>query len=239
MMTQQYDNYTPESHEVWKILFERQSQNLNDKACSEYLTCLQLMKANFHAQQIPRFDDVANMLYQQTGWGIEVVKGIIPVEEFAGLLANRKFPSSTWLRRRDQLDYLEEPDMFHDSFGHMPLLMHPLFANFMEAFGKLGCQYLDQAEVMLQLQRLYWFTIEFGVIGKQPNECKIYGAGIISSYGETNHIYEPDVKIVPFDLQTVINTNFRTDQIQTRYFKINSFEQLYHAIETLSKIYAS
>lgn len=236
-MTQQYDLYTPESHAVWKILFERQADNLAHKACSEYLQCLQQMQSHFHAQQIPHFDEVNQMLYAQTGWGIEVVKGIIPVEEFVELLAQRKFPSSTWLRRRDQLDYLEEPDMFHDSFGHMPLLMHPLFAQFMEEFGKLGCKYIQNHDIILQLQRLYWFTIEFGVIGTNAQNCQIYGAGIISSYGETNHIYQPKVSIVPFDLETVIHTDFRTDQIQTRYFQIQSFEQLFNTIQLLQASY--
>lgn len=236
-MQQQYELYTPDSHEVWKTLFERQIANLANKACNEYLQCLQAMQPCFHAQKIPQLNEVAALLHRQTGWGIEIVKGIIPVEDFVELLANRKFPSSTWLRRRDQLDYLEEPDMFHDSFGHMPLLMHPLFARFMEEFGTLGRQYHDNTQLIEQLRSLYWFTIEFGVIGSQPENYQIYGAGIISSYGETNHIYQPNVVIVPFDLETVIQTEFRTDQIQTRYFQIQSFEQLFEAIKTLRAQY--
>ena len=236
-MQQQYDQYTSDDHEVWQILYQRQVGNLTDRACPEYLQCLEEMYPHFQAAHIPNFIDVANILHQKTGWGIEVVKGIIPVEDFVALLAQRRFPSSTWLRRRDQLDYLQEPDMFHDSFGHMPLLMHPLFAQFMEEFGKLGYQYHHNPHCIEQLQRLYWFSIEFGIIRSQQNKCKIYGAGIISSYGETNHIYAPNVEIVPFNLDTIIHTHFRTDQIQTRYFEIASFEQLFAAVGQLQNSY--
>ena len=235
-MKQAYQTYTAEDQAVWRLLYERQMKQLPLIASRAYLEGIE--KVGFVADHIPNFETETNpRLRALTGWEVEVVPGLIPQKEFFELLSNRKFPASTWLRKPDQLDYLEEPDMFHDSFGHMPLLMHPLFAQFMEEFGKLGYQYRHNPNCIEQLQRLYWFSIEFGIIRSQQNKCKIYGAGIISSYGETNHIYAPNVEIVPFDLDMIIHTHFRTDQIQTRYFEIASFEQLFAAVGQLQNSY--
>ncbi len=154
-----------------------------------------------------------------------MVPGLIPVEDFFRLLAQRKFSASTWVRKMDQLDYLEEPDMFHDVFGHTPLLAEPKFAQFMKDFGDLGVEFIDDEEVVIQLQRLYWFTIEFGLI--YENGRKVYGAGICSSFGETTHSLSENVEVVSFDLERVINTEFKTDVVQTLYFELESFDQLF------------
>lgn len=228
-MRQKFNNYTEKDHAVWRILFERQRKNLVSKAAPEYLDALDKMQEVLHAERIVRFDALNSLLLQETGWQIEVVKGLIPVEQFFQLLSEKKFCSSTWLRTIDQLDYLEEPDMFHDIFGHIPLLIHPVFAHFMEEFGKLGVQHSHRKEHVVQLQRLYWFTIEFGLIQTQERD-KIYGAGILSSYGETAHVFQSGIEKRPFDIQRVIHHPFRTDEIQNCYYVIPSFEALFSAL---------
>jgi phenylalanine-4-hydroxylase len=233
-MKQLYGRYTEQDHLVWQRLFSRQVKNLQDKACKEYLDCLDEMSSCFKDSAIPDFAEVDKLFLEKTGWSIEVVKGLIPVEEFFELLAQKKFCSSTWLRGMHQLDYLEEPDMFHDTFGHIPLLINPVFSAFMEEFGKTGCRFANDPLVIKQLQRLYWFTIEFGLIGKQ-NEQKIYGAGIISSFGETNHVFEKELDIRPFNMQEIIQQDFRTDIIQTTYFSLESFEQLFEEMRAFAR----
>ena len=224
-MKQEYKLYKEEDQLVWKTLFDRQVENLQDKSCTAYLSCLEIMKGVLNSKQIPDFNLLNSKLTGSTGWSIEVVPGLIPVEDFFRLLAQRKFSASTWVRKIDQLDYLEEPDMFHDIFGHTPLLADPKFAQFMKDFGDLGVEFIDDDEVVVQLQRLYWFTIEFGLI--YENGPKVYGAGICSSFGETIHSLSANVEVVPFSLGQVINTEFKTDVVQTLYFELESFDQLF------------
>ncbi len=231
-MRQEYDKYTEEDFEVWKVLFERQAENLQTKACSEYLDCLQEMSAILNAERIPRFEELDAALMGATGWSIEVVPGLIPEREFFPLLAQRRFCSSTWLRTKAQLDYLEEPDMFHDIFGHIPLLMDQDYADFMQAIGELGMRHTNSDEAILQLKRLYWFTIEFGLIRKK-GQLQIYGAGIISSFGESNHIFENKVDIDPFDMIKVLRQAFINSEIQTQYFEVKSFQQIYNSMDRL------
>ena len=229
-MIQHYDQYTSENHEIWGLLFARQEQNLQDKACSEYLESLRNLKSVHHDQAIPEFRELSGMLWASTGWSIEVVKGLIPVDEFFELLSRRRFCSSTWIRRRDQLDYLEEPDMFHDIFGHIPLLANATYADFMQQFGALGVKYQHAPEAVIMLERLYWFTIEFGLI-MEDGAPKIYGAGIASSYGEAKQIFEPDaITVHPFDIEAIMLKPFRKDVMQTEYFAIESFQQLWESL---------
>jgi len=228
-MVQEYEKYKEEDFEVWKTLFERQVENLQDKSCKEYLDCLNELSPVLNANFIPRFEDLSATLKEKTGWSVHVVPGLIPREDFFELLAQKKFCSSTWLRRMDQLDYLEEPDMFHDIFGHIPLFMDQDYADFAQKIGKVGVRFIHDEEVVTQLQRLYWFTIEFGVL--KTNVGKIYGAGIISSFGESNSIFEGDAEFVPFDLEELMNTDFRTDVIQTKYFELENLPQLYEAFD--------
>lgn len=188
------------------------------------------MNAVLNGNEIPEFKKMNHWFKAQTGWRIEVVPGLIPVEDFFELLSQKRFCSSTWLRSLENLDYLEEPDMFHDTFGHIPLLANPVFSEFVFEFGKLGKKYIHDKEKLVQLQRLYWFTIEFGVI--QENEIiKSYGAGIISSFGETNQIHNQEANFIPFDIETILNKPFRTDVMQEDYFVIDSLEQLYESLE--------
>lgn len=228
-MEQLFNHYTTEDRMVWKKLFERQAKNLGNKACQPYLLCLEKLSNTLHPNEVVKFSELDAELLQNTQWSIEVVRGLIPVEHFFQLLAQKKFCSSTWLRNLDQLDYLEEPDMFHDIFGHIPLLMDETFASFMQFFGQLGLDHLSHPDRVLQLQRLYWFTIEFGLI-QEKQVSKIFGAGIISSFGETNHVMSDKIQAEEFDIERIMHTSFRTDQIQTLYFSIPSFETLYDAL---------
>lgn len=226
-MKQHWNNYTTENHGTWNILHVRQSENLAGKVWSPFHQLLR--DALILPEEIPRFENIDRALLNATGWQIEVVPGIIPVKEFFDLLATKKFCSSTWLRRRDQLDYLEEPDMFHDTFGHLPFLMHEGYSNFVQQFGKLGQQYHDHPDAVLLLERLYWFTIEFGLV-REHNRTKLFGAGIISSFGETNHVFNDNVDIRKFSVEHVLLTPFRNDQVQNLYFEAATAEDVFGCI---------
>ncbi|MBL4704579.1 MAG: phenylalanine 4-monooxygenase [Flavobacteriales bacterium] len=233
-MKQVYSNYTEQDHKVWSILFARQEDNLQSKCCTTYLQCLENLYPELNQFKLPDYNDLNKRLMQYTGWSIEVVPGLIPVEDFFLLLSDRKFSASTWIRKMNELDYLEKPDMFHDIFGHIPMIAHPKFAQFMEDFGNLGVEHIENKEIVVQLQRLYWFTIEFGLIN-QGGDRKVYGAGICSSFGETNHALSKEVEVIPFNLEEVIRTEFRTDVIQTKYFELESFDQLFEAFYSFEK----
>lgn len=231
-MKQIFENYTAEDHEVWKLLFERQAENLKDKACVEYLDALRDMSSVLNADSIPRFTEINEWFKGSTGWEIQCVPGLIPVGEFFDLLAQKKFCSSMWLRLKSQLDYLEEPDMFHDIFGHVPLLSRPTYSNFMHEFGKLGAAHKDNPEIQIYLQRLYWFTIEFGLM---QEDCKIYGAGILSSFGESIECRQPHKIKHPFSIEDVILKPYDSEKIQNEYFMIDHFEALFESLKTITQ----
>lgn len=231
-MKQQFENYTTEDLEVWTTLFERQVKNLEEKASAHYLNALDQMKDVLSVKQLPNFEKINQWFQSSTGWEIYCVPGLIPVDEFFILLADKKFPSSTWLRSMEKLDYLEEPDMFHDIFGHVPLLSNQVFSDFIHEFGKLGKSMIENEEKLLMLQRLYWFTIEFGLI--REGEEKIYGAGIISSFGEAISSLKKETEKKKFDLETVLNMPFITTEMQQFYFVIESLEELFNSILLLS-----
>lgn len=232
-MKQFYENYSKSDFEVWKILFDRQKKELSNKACIGYLECLEELGDNLSGEAVPDFNNLNKALYEKTGWTIEVVSGLIPVEDFFELLSRKKFCSSTWIRKKSQLDYLEEPDMFHDIFGHIPLLMDSDYADYMQEIGSLGMQYKGNSAVINSLRSLYWFTIEFGLIGKNEKP-EIYGAGIISSFGESKHIYEnKDVTIKNFDLNEILKKEIVTSEIQHLYYTVDSMDYLYNSIESL------
>lgn len=234
-MKQTYENYSEEDHKVWKLLFNRQKKNLALRACTEYNVCLEKLAPCLNAEAIPNFDDINSFLEHHTKWQIHVVPGLIPVDDFFDLLADKKFCSSTWLRKRNQIDYLEEPDMFHDIFGHIPLLMNPTFSKFAQAFGKLGQQFRGNKEIVEKLQRIYWFTIEFGLINEN-GKAKVYGAGIASSFGETNHVFSPKIKHLNYNVHDVMDSVFDTDVVQEKYFVINSLEELKQSLNELNKL---
>ena len=229
-LEQNYENYTEEDFLVWKILFERQMEQLE---CLADQTFMQGIKdIGFNESEIPNFDKVNNRLKSLTGWQIVVVPGIIDQHNFFRMLANKQFPSSTWLRKLDQLDYLSEPDMFHDAFGHMPLLTNKTFCEFYKKLGEIGVTNIHNDEIVEKLGRLYWFTVEFGII-KSAKDLKIYGAGILSSIGETKYCLTDVPSRRPFNLMEVLNTDFDNTKIQNLYFVIDDYEQL---ISSLNKI---
>ena len=229
--TQQiYSNYTAEDFRVWQTLYERQMPHLREHVCAAYLNALD--RVGFRADRIPDFKAVDEVLAPLTGWGIHVVPNISPAQEFFGFLAQRRFTATCWVRTMAQLDYIEEPDMFHDVFAHIPLISDPAYCRFLEGLGRLAAQYGGDADVLELIGRFYWFTIEFGLIREQ-GEVKIYGAGIISSSEETKHCMGDNCVRRDYDIEAILATPYRNDIIQDTYYIIDSFEQLY---ESLTKV---
>jgi phenylalanine-4-hydroxylase len=235
---QPWETYSPEDHAVWQQLYARQLEILPGRACDAFLQAQHHMQMT--PEKIPRFSDLNRILADATGWQIVAVEGLLPELDFFTHLANRRFPVSWWIRRPDQLDYIEEPDLFHDLFGHVPLLMDPLFADYLVAYGKGGIKAHGLgAEALMQLARLYWYTVEFGLI-RQANGLRIYGAGIVSSKGESIHCLEsPAPNHVAFDLERVMLTRYHIDRYQKTYFVIDSFAQLIDAtLSDFKPVYA-
>lgn len=234
-LVQEYDAYTNEDFEVWKFLYERQMPVLKEVAALEYLQGIKNIE--FVSSKIPSISETNKLLETQTGWELVVVPGIIKEPDFFNLLSQKKFPATTWLRKKDSLDYLPEPDMFHDVFGHVPLLTHYHFTEFFQAIGKLGMQYLHNENIVAMLGRLYWFTVEFGLI-KSNNILQIFGAGIISSYSETSFSLSEKPTHLPYEVEMIMNRSYENDHIQDTYYVIDSFEQLYHSIEDIKVVIA-
>src|SRR5688500_2640675 len=192
------------------------------------------------ADAIPRFDDLNRVLKPATGWELVAVEGLLPELTFFEHLANRRFPVTWWSRKPDQLDYIAEPDLFHDLFGHVPLLLNPVFADYMEAYGKGGVKAHGLgAEALQNLTRLYWYTVEFGLINA-PEGLRIYGSGIVSSKSESIHCLESAApNRIGFDLERIMRTRYRIDTYQKTYFVIDSYEQLMEATQPdFTPIYA-
>lgn len=232
-MKQIYSNYTQEDFEVWKILFDRQIKQFPTHASASYLEGLKI--ANFETGIIPDFKETNAILQETTGWQLAVVPGIVPDYTFFELMANKRFPATTWLRKMKELDYLEEPDMFHDVFAHVPLLTNQNFVNFLEALSKIGLEYVDNPHAIELLSRVYWFTIEFGLIQEEEG-LRIYGAGILSSAGETAFSLSDEPPKHAFDVAHMLDTPYRKDQFQTQYFITESYEQLYESIPEIKRL---
>lgn len=228
-----YSNYTEHDFLVWKTLFNRQMEILNPIVSGEYLKALN--DVGFRNDKIPDFSEVNNLLTPLTGWNLKVVPNISPQKEFFEFLSQKKFTATCWLRTMEQLDYLEEPDMFHDVFGHVPLLSNKEYVNFFKGMSDIALKYIDNPKAIELLGRMYWFTIEFGLI-KENDKLKIYGAGIISSMGETKHCLSEQAIHHDFDVRTIFNTNFRNDIIQERYFVIEAFQQLFESLKDVETI---
>ncbi|MCO4806329.1 MAG: phenylalanine-4-hydroxylase [Flavobacteriales bacterium] len=237
-MQQIYENYTNEDFLVWQTLFGRQWHNLQAKSSRVYLDCLSRMGNVLNADRIPRFEELNQSLTAATGWSIEVVPGLIPVDAFFEFLSKKKFCSSTWVRNMSRLDYLDEPDMFHDIFGHTPMIILPEYARFMEQFGKLGVKHNGNEKIVKGLQNLYWYTIEFGLI-KGHNGLECYGAGIASSFGETNHVFKELVEIKPFDIAEILLRDFVNTEIQNTYYALESFDQLYGCLDNIEQHFSN
>jgi len=229
---QDYSAYTPEDFHVWRMLYERQLPFVQANASELYLDALD--KIGFNADEIPHFNETTKRLQHYTGWQLIVVPELVPQKDFFEMLMKKTFPATCWLRALEELDYIEEPDMFHDVFGHVPLLVNSAYAEFMQNFGKLAMKWIDIPEAIPILARVYWFTIEFGLL-HEDGKNKIFGAGIISSIGETQHVFKEESEKVPFNIRQMLTTEYRIDTLQPRYFVIDSFEQLCNAIPQIDK----
>jgi phenylalanine-4-hydroxylase len=223
---QDWSAYKSEDHATWHLLFERQQRLLAGRACREYLEGLNALAVA--AAGIPDFRALNRVLEAATGWRIVAVPGLVPDAVFFAHLAKRRFPSTCFIRRRDQLDYLKEPDIFHDVCGHVPLLMNPVFADFMQAYGEGGLKALGLGHLQ-RLARLYWYTVEFGLIAT-PAGLRIYGSGILSSAGESVYcLKDPRPHRIAFGLRRVMRTRYVIDRFQEVYFVIDDFRQLFDA----------
>ena len=220
---QDYAAYTPADHDTYRRLYQRQSALLPGLACDEFISALPSLGA---AEKIPRFEDINRRLMKATGWEVVAVPGLIPEVPFFTLLANRKFPVTDWIRTPAEFEYIVEPDVFHDLFGHVPLLFNPVFADHMQAYGAGGLKAHGQGACE-QLSRLYWYTIEFGLI-RQANGLRAYGAGILSSSGELVHaVRSPEPHRIALNLLRTMRTRYKIDSYQQTYFVIDSFRQLF------------
>jgi phenylalanine-4-hydroxylase len=226
VIEQNWRGYSEDEHAIRRLLFERQQNLLQGRACREYLDGLQGL--GVAAGGIPDFRRLSDILDRATGWRIAAVPGLVPDDVFFALLARRRFPSTCFIRRRDQLDYLQEPDVFHDIYGHVPMLMNPVFADYMQAYGEGGLKALRLGHLD-HLARLYWYTVEFGLIAT-PEGLRIYGSGILSSAGESVYcLDDPRPNRLHFDLRRVMSTRYHIDRFQETYFVINDFAELFRA----------
>ena len=223
---QRWAAYTPVEHAVWDTLFARQTALLPGRAHPAFLAGLDVLKLS--KPGIPDFEELSQRLHALTGWTVVAVPGLVPDAVFYDHLANRRFVAGSFIRGADQLDYLEAPDVFHDVFGHVPLLSQPVFADYMQAYGQGGLRSM-QFGAIKRLARLYWYTVEFGLI-REGGDLRLYGAGIVSSHGESRFaLDDPSPNRIGFDLARVMRTPYRIDDYQRGYFVIDSFEQLLRA----------
>ena len=235
---QNWSHYTPEEHATWDLLFARQAKLLPGRASDAYLRGLDVLKLS--KPGIPDFKELSDRLMGLTGWQVVAVPGLVPDDVFFDHMANRRFVAGNFIRRPDQLDYLEEPDVFHDVFGHVPMLADPVFADYLEAYGRGGQRALE-LDALKYLGRLYWYTVEFGLIA-EPEGLRIFGAGIVSSYSETRFaLDDPSPNRIAFDMARVMRTDYRIDDFQQNYFVIPSFDALLKAtVETdFAPLYAA
>jgi phenylalanine-4-hydroxylase len=220
---QGWDNYTPDQHAVWKTLFERQTKLLPGRACKEFVQGMRGLPIG--ADQIPDFRRLSDVLMTHTGWQVVAVPGLVPDQVFFEHLANRRFPAGHFIRKRTELDYLEEPDVFHDIFGHVPMLLNPVIADYIQAYGTGGLR-AQQLGVLPKLARVYWYTVEFGLV-TQADDLRIYGSGIVSSYTESVFaLDDPSPNRIRFDLERVMRTRYRIDDFQETYFVLDDLDEL-------------
>jgi phenylalanine-4-hydroxylase len=222
---QQWDGYTPAEHDLWRRLHARQAALVPQYACREFIDSLAALD---FGGAIPRFEAVNAKLARATRWQLVAVPGLVPDRTFFEHLANRRFPVTVWIRKPEEFDYIAEPDVFHDFFGHVPLLFDPVFADYLEAYGKGGLK-ADALGAIEMLARLYWYTVEFGLI-ETPRGIRTYGAGILSSAGELPYCIESAVpNRIGFDLLRIMRTRYKIDSFQETYFVIRDFRELFEA----------
>ncbi|MDE3187782.1 MAG: phenylalanine 4-monooxygenase [Acidobacteriota bacterium] len=223
---QDYVAYTEEQHSVWAELVGRVLPELERHAAREYLEGLEII--GLRRERLPELAAISARLAPRTGWSSTPVSGFLPAPAFFEMLATRRFPTTTWLRKRDSLEYTPEPDIFHDVFGHVPMHAHVVFADFLEHYGRV-CASVTDGGVLEKLGRLFWYTVEFGVI-RQKGEIKVYGSGLISSHGECMNVIGGHCAIHDFRLDEVVNTPVKVDELHKLLFAVSSFDEIYDAM---------
>ncbi len=232
LVEQDWEAYSPEQHATWAELVRRRMPQLREHACQEYLDGFEVI--GLREDSIPNLTKVNQRLEAKTGWNATPVSGFLPADAFFEMLAARRFPTTTWLRSRESLEYTPEPDIFHDVFGHVPMHAHPVFADFLQQYGKV-CAKLQDKDALERMGRLFWFTVEFGVI-RQGDSIKLYGSGLISSHGESNYVIQhleggggPEIR--DFNLDQVLDQEFLVSEMQKVLYAVESFEQIYEAAQ--------
>ena len=231
LVQQEYEKYGAEQHSVWSELVRRRLPQVQEYACREYLEGYNII--GLSNDRLPNLREITERLKPRTGWSTTAVSGFLPADAFFEMLEARMFPTTTWLRSRDSLAYIPEPDIFHDVFGHVPMHAHPVFADFLQHYGSV-CAHIREAQVLERLGRLFWYTVEFGLM-RQDNKIKIYGSGVISSHGECTNVIEGGCEVRPFRLAEVLETPVKVDELQKVLFAIESFDQIYEAMHEAEK----
>src|SRR5579863_8948337 len=226
IIEQDYAAYTAEQHSVWAELVGRVFPELERHAAQEYLDGFQII--GLRRDRLPNLAAISARLGPRTGWSSTPVSGFLPAPAFFEMLANRLFPTTTWLRSRDSLEYTPEPDIFHDVFGHVPMHSHKVFADFLEHYGRVCASISDDA-VLEKLGRLFWYTVEFGVI-LQRGEIEVYGSGLISSHGECKNVIDGNCAVHRFSLDEVLATKVKVDELHKLLFAVSNFDQVYEAM---------
>jgi phenylalanine-4-hydroxylase len=232
LIVQDYAKYTPDQHELWGELVARRMAQLESCACREYLEGWRAL--GLEQKQIPHLDRVSARLEQRTGWRVQPVSGFMPSRAFFEMLAARQFPTTTWLRGRERMDYTPEPDILHDALGHLPMFAEQRFANAVAEYGRV-CYSMESEEKLERMGRLYWYTFEFGLI-RQDGAVKVYGSGVASSQGECTNVLSGGCEIRDFNVSEVLNTTVKVDEIHKRLFAINSFDEVMGAVREAKQI---
>ena len=226
LIEQDYSAYTADQHAVWAELVQRRMPQLRQHACQEYLEGFELI--GLREDRLPDLKAVSSRLQPRTGWQSTPVSGFLPPGAFFEMLSARMFPTTTWLRSRDSLEYTPEPDIFHDVFGHVPMHAHPIFGDFLQHYGQICAGLITNPIALERMGRVFWFTVEFGVI-RQNGELKVYGSGLISSHGECTRVLAGGCEVCDFDLDAVMNQQFDTGAMQPVLYAVESFDQIYEA----------
>jgi len=234
LVQQKYEDYTVDQHELWGELVRRRCAQLEQLACDEYWEGFDAI--GLGERCVPVLADVSLRLRRRTGWSSTPVSGFMPARAFFEMLSARMFPTTTRLRQREAAEYTPEPDIFHDVFGHVPMHAHQGFADFLQYYGKV-CAGLENPDALEKLGRLFWYTVEFGVI-RERGEIRLYGSGLISSHEESTNVLEGKVEVRPFDLDEVLETPVKVDQVHQLVFVIESFDQIYEAMERVALLVA-
>ncbi|MCW3072410.1 MAG: Aromatic amino acid hydroxylase protein [Bacteroidetes bacterium] len=226
-MNQNYERYTQEDHEIWSVLYERQTKLLKKYVNREFLEGLEMLQLD--PAKVANIDEVSERLFKISGWSLVPAVGLLSHKDFFFLLHEKKFPITVNMRKRHELEFSELPDIFHDIYGHVPMLVNKTFCDFMEKFSTIAMNNFEDETIVTGLGRLYWFTLEMGLI-QENDETKVYGGAILTSSNEIDNIFNNETKRSVFDMQAVINSDYDNLKLQKEYFIINSFKQLIVAL---------